>query len=42
VEIVPLQMTAEDLAEALAGVLVEMHRIQVVDRTGVEGEVLHA
>jgi hypothetical protein len=38
VEIVPLQMTAEGLVE----VLVEMHRMQLVDRTGAEGEVLHA
>jgi hypothetical protein len=38
VEIVPLQMTAGGLAEAL----VEMHRMQQVDRTGAEGEVLHA
>jgi hypothetical protein len=42
VETVPLHMTAEGLAEVLAGVLVEMHRMQLVDRTGAEGEVLHA
>jgi hypothetical protein len=38
VEIVPLQMTAGGLAE----VLVEIHRMQLMDRTGAEGEVLHA
>jgi hypothetical protein len=42
VEIVPLQMTAGGLAEALAEVLVEIHRMQLMDRTGAEGEVLHA
>jgi hypothetical protein len=42
VGIVPLQMTAEGLAEGLASVLVEMHRMQLVGRTGAEGGVLHA
>jgi hypothetical protein len=42
VEIVPLQMTAGGPAEGLAEGLVEMHRMQLVDQTGAEGEVLHA
>jgi hypothetical protein len=42
VEIVLLQMTAEVLAEVQVEVLVEMHRMQLMDRTGAEGEVLHA